>query len=42
MEDALGTSIVALCETSERGEGVLPKTTLLKTAVRFLFAKKLT
>ncbi|KAM3929425.1 rotatin [Leptodactylus fuscus] len=42
MEEALGTSIVALCETSERGEGVLPKTTLLKTALRFLFAKKLT
>ncbi|KAG9479116.1 hypothetical protein GDO78_012662 [Eleutherodactylus coqui] len=41
MEEALGTSIVALCETSERGEGVLPKTTLLKAAVRFLFAKKL-
>ncbi|KAG8571357.1 hypothetical protein GDO81_011612 [Engystomops pustulosus] len=42
MEETLGTAIVALCETSERGEGVLPKTTLLKTAVRFLFAKKLT
>ncbi|XP_056377432.1 rotatin [Hyla sarda] len=42
MEEALGTSIVALCETSERGEGVLPKATLLKAALRFLFAKKLT
>ncbi|XP_073535064.1 rotatin isoform X4 [Phyllobates terribilis] len=41
-EEALGNSIVALCETSERGEGVLPKTTLLKAAVRFLFSKKLT
>ncbi|XP_075682588.1 rotatin [Rhinoderma darwinii] len=41
-EETLGTSIVALCETSESGEGVLPKTTLLKAAVRFLFAKKLT
>ncbi|XP_069587085.1 rotatin [Ranitomeya imitator] len=41
-EEALGNSIVALCETSERGEGVLPKTTLLKAAVRFLFSKRLT
>ncbi|KAM4029361.1 rotatin isoform 2-T3 [Anomaloglossus baeobatrachus] len=41
-DDALGNSIVALCETLEKGEGVLPKTTLLKAAVRFLFSKKLT
>ncbi|CAI9537442.1 unnamed protein product, partial [Staurois parvus] len=42
MDDAVGTSILTLCETSERGEGMLTKTALLKAAMRFLFAKKLT
>ncbi|XP_069813939.1 rotatin [Dendropsophus ebraccatus] len=41
VEEALGTSIVALCETTERGEGTLPQTTLLKAALRFLFSKKM-
>ncbi|XP_072267604.1 rotatin isoform X2 [Pyxicephalus adspersus] len=42
VDDALGNSILTLCETSEKGEGTLPKTALLKAALRFLFAKKLT
>ncbi|XP_063779458.1 rotatin isoform X2 [Pseudophryne corroboree] len=41
-EEALGTAILTLCETSEGGKGALPKTTLLKAALRFLYAKKLT
>ncbi|KAM4704998.1 rotatin [Rhinophrynus dorsalis] len=41
-EDALGISILSLCETSEKGEGVLPKTTRLKTALRHLFGKQQT
>ncbi|KAM9308326.1 rotatin [Gastrophryne carolinensis] len=45
LDDSLGTSILALCETPGRVEGVegaLPKMSLLKAAMRFLFAKKLT
>uniref|UniRef100_A0A8C5R8E3 Rotatin n=1 Tax=Leptobrachium leishanense TaxID=445787 RepID=A0A8C5R8E3_9ANUR len=39
-EETLGMSVLALCETNAKCEGVLPKTTRLKTALRLLFAKK--
>ncbi|XP_053324177.1 rotatin [Spea bombifrons] len=39
-EDALGSSILSLCETSQNGEGVTPKTTRLRAALRLMFAKK--
>ncbi|XP_053570848.1 rotatin [Bombina bombina] len=40
MEDTLGISIMTLCETSEKGEGILPQTTRLRAALRLLFSKK--
>ncbi|XP_009945954.1 PREDICTED: rotatin-like, partial [Leptosomus discolor] len=40
-KDALGNCILALSETtSDKGEGVLPRTTRLRAALRLLFSKK--
>ncbi|XP_019380164.1 PREDICTED: rotatin isoform X1 [Gavialis gangeticus] len=40
-EDTLGKSILALSETtSDKGEGILPRTTRLRAALRLLFSKK--
>ncbi|XP_075272661.1 rotatin isoform X3 [Opisthocomus hoazin] len=40
-KDTLGKCILALSETtSEKGEGILPKTTRLQAALRLLFSKK--
>ncbi|KAM8967857.1 rotatin isoform 2-T2 [Pelodytes ibericus] len=39
-EETLGNAILHLCETSEKGDGILPKTTRLRAALRLMFAKK--
>ncbi|KAM6318714.1 LOW QUALITY PROTEIN: rotatin [Aegotheles albertisi] len=40
-KDALGNCIVTLSETtSDKGEGILPRTTRLRAALRLLFSKK--
>uniref|UniRef100_A0A7M4EF81 Rotatin n=1 Tax=Crocodylus porosus TaxID=8502 RepID=A0A7M4EF81_CROPO len=40
-EDTLGKSILVLSETtSDKGEGILPRTTRLRAALRLLFSKK--
>ncbi|NXI59685.1 RTTN protein, partial [Chloroceryle aenea] len=40
-KDTLGNSILALSETtSDKGEGILPRTTRLRAALRLLFSKK--
>ncbi|XP_075441560.1 rotatin isoform X4 [Ascaphus truei] len=39
-EEVLGNCILRLSETSEKGEGILPKTTRLRAALRLLLAKK--
>ncbi|XP_033010709.1 rotatin [Lacerta agilis] len=39
-EDALGSCILSLSETNAEKEGILPRTTRLKAALRLLFSKK--